>query len=90
MAYVAPEPGAVPGACYATYDPIKGWQNRTWLQDDGFTNWQLTFYQGWRSAASPRSYIQPHVIGEVLEADIYDAALDRWDTHIVFVGQHPF
>jgi hypothetical protein len=89
VAYAAPEPGAVPGARYATYDPIKGWQHRTWLQDDGFTNLRLV---GNKDGVVLRlqDLDSPSIIGKALEADIYDAALGRWDNHILFADQEPY
>jgi hypothetical protein len=87
VAYVAPEPGAVPGARYATYDPSKGWQHRTWLQVDGFTNLQVVTN---KDGVVLRRQDPLIVTGAALEADIYDAALGNWRNHIVFVGQAPF
>jgi hypothetical protein len=87
VAYVAPEPGAVPGARYATYDPIKGWQHRTWLQMDGFTNLQVVAN---KDGVVLRRQEIVWISGVALEADIYDAALGQWDTHIVYVDQAPY
>jgi hypothetical protein len=89
VAYVATEfaPGAVPGFRYTTYDPLKGaWQNRIWLQMDSFTNLQVTTKDGVVLRRQELVFIS----GVLLEADIYDAALGKWTSHIVYVDQAPY
>jgi hypothetical protein len=85
----ASEPGAVPSARYATYDPIKGWQNRTWLQGDGFTNLRLVGNQD-GVVLRLQDLDSSTITGWELDADIYDAALGTWRTYPLFADQEPF